>query len=448
MYLRDIEFVLEEVIRFLKLDISEHRKLSFEDAFSTLPDPRHKGGILICGVKAEERLRSLARLAISRSKHVGRLDVLDFVREMKAQIAQRFLKEKRELSSTEADRVVGAALRAGAKKCEARTHLIPCKLVTDKLPEMLAIGPVKFARREQRMAALQPTLDGYAGIGGIEKQLSDDAKRYYGSFDWIVEITLESCQPSISESRSRDIAQYALDCLHLLIGAGYSRHMRIGGRTAQADLRSSIAIGADAAPHITTTRSWDSHTLEDGWWTRIQDNLGYKPVIELMGIALAGAHQFTDQPPMAMRFLDAAAWYGEAARDRFPAARAIKYVTAIERILTTKSEKNITETIARRGAALLERTGYEGAHEADIRRVYKLRSDLVHGTNSPFEMDWPSLKLAEDLSRRIILSFLPFCDARGLKDTDLTTSSLDQAYDRLVSFVQAKSATAALGASN
>lgn len=439
-YLDHFEFVMTEVIRFLNMDWSEHKNLPFEDVLSTLPDPRHPGGFLICGRKAEKVLIAVAELSISRSKYVDRLDKQEFVRGLKDELVQRVMVEKRDLDAKEADRIVGAVLRKRAKTCKPLTHLIPCRLNKDKKAEPINIGPVVLYPLEAGSSRLQSILNGYREKGEIEKMLAEDASDYFNSFDWIIQISLEAAEPSISRTRAEYIAQHTLDCFHLLVGAGRSHRFRVEGPAPSLDRRSRLYLEAGDVPHISSSQTWNDPYLGDGWWQKVSA-LGYGPIVTLMGIALEASHNFINRPPMAMRFLDAAAWYGEAVRDKFAAARAVKYVTAIERVLMTDTKKDVTETLVKRGVALLLRAGYDGDHEKDLREVYDMRSRLVHGSSSPHQDGGLALLKAEDLSRKITLSFLLFCSERRFRDISVSTSDLDEAYRRLVEFYAAETSS-------
>ena len=234
-YADDINFVLSEVARFAKLTILELQELSFEDAIPTLPHPSGQGS-LHCGARAEQRLRDLSELAISRSRFASRIEADPVVKELKKIIIDRFIKERRQLSDREAE----------------------------------------------------------------------------------------------------------------------------------------------------------------------------KP---LMGTAIVTGHGLPKNAPLARRFIDASAWYGEAVRDKFPASRMIKYMTAVERIVTTKNEEGLSETISRRGAALLTMGGI-GNFQTDAKRIkvaYDKRSELIHGSTSPSEQKMGvALREAEFLSRKILLCSLLF----------------------------------------
>ncbi|MCB9930669.1 MAG: hypothetical protein H6844_14805 [Alphaproteobacteria bacterium] len=75
-------------------------------------------------------------------------------------------------------------------------------------------------------------------------------------------------------------------------------------------------------------------------------------------------------------------------RDDVLSSRAVKYVAAIERILTAERQKHIEKTISIRAADLLfdhkRPRGWED-NKNKILTAYKLRSDLLHGAISPHD---------------------------------------------------------------
>lgn len=438
-YAEDIAFVLSEAARFLRMDIADLRKLSFQDFISELPDPSGSGHIII-GVAAERRLRELADTAITRSNFSGRLNADSVLRFLKNEIVSRF-SSKEGVTTKDADRAVGAAIRHASKLIEPLTHLMPCNVTSDAQPTSFALGPVVFRRREIALQSIDATLQKYKDHhknlndknGSLTDKLATDARDYYGSFDWIAEIKIQNCDPITSREQAQRIVQNALDCVHLLTGA-YSSRMRMGGPKFQADIQSTIVITDDGLAKLSKSVGWHSPHFGEDWWANINSR-GADKLIHKMGIAIQYGTDLSSPSPLGQRFLDAAAWYGEAIRDYFPASRLVKYVTAIERILTTKNEEYLSETIASRGAAILVAAGV-GTFAKDykrLKRVYDMRSCIIHGSLSPHESGLgETLRDAEQLSRQIILSALPYYGLKGLQDRTLTIGFLDEAYDRLV----------------
>jgi hypothetical protein len=262
--------------------------------------------------------------------------------------------------------------------------------------------------------------------------LATDTRQYYEAFGWVAEVTIEDCDGPTSRKRARNFVQGALDCLHVLIGSAYSNHMRAGGPIFGTDRRGHIEVDSKGCVELATSVDWLSHELGDDWWSRLNKD-GGDHVLELMGVAIEAAHALPRPAPMAQRFLDAA-WYGEAVRDNFTASRIIKYVTAIERILTTKND-DICQILSNRGAALIHEPGTDDveALRRRFKKVYNLRSDLVHGSRSPLDTGFGSgMREAEELARLVLLRALQLFRREGLENPKISTPQLDDLFVRLI----------------
>lgn len=432
----------------MELKHEDLRQLSFGDAFAMLPHPSGRGH-MICGRAAERRINDLVDRAISRSRYAGRLDHETVVFAIKELIVRRFLREQRELNTRQADRCISAAIKHAAKKLTDLTHLIPCHITPDKSPDHFSIGPVTFRRREKLLSDLEPLLQAYVRqdqqakeMSGGENQhsevhsrkmLLDDAYYYYNGFDWIAKVHIDQCAPSVSERRAFRIAQSALDCLHILLSAAHSSRMCIAGPNYKADRRSHIQIDSDGAAKLSGRIAYRGNSLRDGWWESINSQ-GADQCIRLMGVAIDAGHRLPAAAPLAQRFLDGAAWYGEAVRDEFRAARLIKYVTAMERILVTDDVDDIADTLSKRGASLIIQPRDENLNELRERfkKAYNLRSRLVHGSRSPNEAGLgQGLREAEELARYVLLGSLYFFREDGLMEENISVKQVTENYKRI-----------------
>ena len=114
-------------------------------------------------------------------------------------------------------------------------------------------------------------------------------------------------------------------------------------------------------------------------------------------------------PLFADRFIDACGWYGDAAREPSPAAAAVKFVTAMERLLWTgETGSGITKRVSERLAALCfsVHTWNFAQVEAAVRDAYDLRSALLHGRISKSDPDvGRRLQLCERYARELLLSW-------------------------------------------
>lgn len=455
-YVDDIEFIFSEITRYAKIDPKEliKHESPMDLLTAVLPHPSGSGKMIIGG-NAAKRLRKLAELALSRSQHKGFIEASAVQEKLKVILVNRFLKEARSLNTKEASRAISAAIKQAATKRNDRTHYIPCHLSHQKSPKEFSIGPVSFLQWERVFAKLESSLQAFrdgtsikkndTNISNVRSQYSEkllfDAQNYYSSFEWVAEILVKGCDPAISRRQANRIVQYALDCLHLLLGAAYSNHMRAGGPGFATDSRGHIELNQENDIELSVSSHWKSHNLGEGWWEWINRNDG-DYLVDLMGVAVAKGSNVQQQYELSQRFLDGAAWYGEAVRDEFVASRIVKFVTAIERILVTKNEENLTEVLASRGAAMILDPGQDDFKllQKRFRNIYNLRSRLIHGSRSPLDTAiGSSLGEADHLAQSVLLRSLQFFRREGLELRTVNTSKLDQAFDDLIHWAKLNS---------
>src|SRR5205085_2396212 len=130
-------------------------------------------------------------------------------------------------------------------------------------------------------------------------------------------------------------------CLHLIFGAGHSHKMTVGGPAIVRDKRGQISVLDNEFQFSSSYGGPGSVGFKDDWLTMF-DNPEGQLTLELLGIALEAAVDPQMERPLSDRFLDAAHWFGEAVRESSPAAKVIKYVTALERMFMTDERDNIT----------------------------------------------------------------------------------------------------------
>jgi hypothetical protein len=85
-------------------------------------------------------------------------------------------------------------------------------------------------------------------------------------------------------------------------------------------------------------------------------------------------------PKLRERFERALIWIGRSIEEEDPDIKIINLSTALETILTDKSDKKKGETLAYRMLLLNAHVKKPFIHPAKVLRIYELRSEIIHGS--------------------------------------------------------------------
>jgi hypothetical protein len=223
--------------------------------------------------------------------------------------------------------------------------------------------------------------------------------------------------------------------LHLLFGAGHTKKMTIGGPAITRDKRGKISIVDDDLSFSASYGGPGEVGFNDDW-IGLLDNPDGRELLELCGVALEAAVDVSIERPLSDRFLDSVHWFGEAVRERSPAAKVIKYVTALERMFMTDERDNIADTVSQRIATFCSDPAVSGDFEriaAQARRVYDLRSKLAHGSMSPKDdAVYDGVRIGAQLGRDALLSGLTAFRSDGLRQEAVRSKQIAQWFQSWV----------------
>lgn len=255
---------------------------------------------------------------------------------------------------------------------------------------------------------------------------------YYGAFSWIAEISLRGFEEDKSKETAEAAVRSAVDCLHLLLGYQNTHRLRVGGSTQSWEKRAGIRkVEGNLTWEVSSHSTTDAGSEEE--WPRIFADAGYERALGLCGTALRSIVEPEIERPLSHRFLDAAQWFGEAVRETSKAAKVVKYVTALERILMTDEKADITTTVSSRAAAFcyaIPSKSSLNAWKSEAQRAYAIRSKLVHGSMSP-EADevHEGIRLAAKVSDASIHSVLAALGEEGLLAEKVSAKRLAKWFD-------------------
>lgn len=390
----DAKFVIAECNRIQEqLNRGGLRSIARTDHMSFLPHPSGQGEML-CGNAASSIITDFAKEAAERGGISKRVSLGSVRKELARLFVYRFFKEGREIDMKQIDRLFNTTVKVSQKYLDQITHFIPCHLMNVKDPDSFTLGPVTFHNKLSMVRrVLIQSRSGTKSAkntaqGRHERDLLVRALRYYRNFRWVAEVSVPNCDGPTSNRIAEEAVTASLNCLHLMLGVANTSRMQVGGLDVSGDSRAKLTIGSDGLLEPSLSFSYLGEVIyQDGWSEMLSEPrmLYWK---KLFDVVLEVTVDPELDRPISRRFIDAAQWFGEAARDNSYATKTVKYVTALERLLMTDEKDDISLLVSQRVAALC--FSAEVGRNEWIRRArdaYDLRSRLVHGSISPASLD-------------------------------------------------------------
>lgn len=465
--LTDADYIFKQALEFLKLTAEgwkAHIQANPMDCFYTIPHPKN-GHALIIGAKAFKRFEDIAvRYLKSNPSVKKRSNIHELIEQLRISFSQYFLSGKWQLDQSHVDRWISSASKSIMHKFEALTHYIPCVLFEPVVPKF-HIGPVTFSHineflkdnqsdidmlpitlQNRRRAKIEKKIkDGYPADKLVtDTQLSEQSKRIvemmlnaFRCYNWVAVVAIPKCESDISHERAVFATRGALNIIKLLLGSQYTNHLRIVEDSKRRQVGARLKRKDDGALDLSIEIPIgpEDRTL-NGWADILFKNTG--KFLPVAGNALRLCTDFDTPPHLCTRFIDALHWYGDAISERSPAAKILKFVTAIERICSTGKEhdangveRGITNIVTVRASIFYAQAGQKMFEEAkkEINSIYKCRSELVHGSVSPFsESVYSLVAKTNEVAQLVLLAGLDFFYAQGLEDKNIGELELKNFY--------------------
>jgi hypothetical protein len=452
----DFQFIIERIEWFRTrpgLELIEHVKKHPYDGLEMIgayPDSK------LLGRDAAIRLGVITDRFLKSRPDRRKIDRSHIREEIKSLISVRFLKECRSLDGQSVDSLLGAAYKATVKDFEAREHFIPCTIFLTNKWTRFDVGPVAFFRRDEFDnqfhtpidamrkpgvdAASKPTSEKLPGgaetIGQPKLRVDsfvDQVEDAFKPYNWIAVVSIPDASDKASFGAAIGMVKGALNAIKLLAGGSSSDRIRTahdagipfkGAKLWRAKEKFSAETNSSAPGNV-----WGDEILD------LLTNGSLKPFYRMAANVLRLCMPFNKIPPLGSRFLDALSWYGDAVNDNSSAAKIMKFVTAIERIVGTEeqSDRGVTDIVVNRAALLYSSGGGSlGDCKAEIDELYECRSNLLHGTISPFdESVVAEASRADEIARMILLSGLDLFTALGMESPTMSPKKLRAVFDNL-----------------
>lgn len=439
-----IQFALSEAARFQNLIAEAARSkqlqsLPKDDLLYGLRRP--DGHEWVYGREADRRVFELAIDALRHARLASVASSDPMYKALKSMIVEHFITGRREITLPAVEKAVAAAVRIVRKELADSRHLIPCQLMFVADPDRFSIGPVTFHNRVTFQSIADELVDQHRKVASAKgrKSTAEDVLAYFANFTWVADVTIKGCDQEVGEQRASQAVNAALDFLHLLFGHYHSRKMVVGGPGLEVDRRGTLEV-RNGETRISYLVDSTSAVGFDKGWSEMLDRFGSRQLVDSAGRAIEAIADPTVKRPLAIRFINAASWHGQAVREASPAAAIIKSVTALENLVSTEKSTETTRIVSERSAAMsFDPTGNErlAALIKKMRDIYDLRSRLVHGGLSPFDPEVRSRR-SEVLAavERSLINGLALLDQDGLLDRSLSKTQLGTGLDGLVAWTQ------------
>jgi hypothetical protein len=463
----DVEFIAEKAIWWAKARPEEIRaRLEKQrmDALCSIPHPER--GQLIIGQEANGRFWDIAqRFLDSSPEKKARTNPQEFVEKLRSEFSRRFLKDQRPIDQSNVDKMISTAYKAGEREFETAEHFIPSTLFFTNSVKSFAIGPVRFVHKSEFLQMHKTEFEelrgkiaqrniahaeeliakGYKSLqvdpknaAKVGNQLVDGMLDWFQEFNWVAVVTVPQCEAKVSYNRALFLVRGALNIVKLLLGPWQTDRLRTAEDRGHA-VKAAKLKRVEGEWDISLSRTPKDNVTGDNWLERLQQESGNFFLTASRTLELSAG--LDAAPPLCLRFLDALHWYGDAVAETAPAAKIVKFVTAIERVVGTGLEKDdkgndrgVTEIVTTRAAIFFSRGFGVPFPEAktEINRVYDSRSNLVHGSISPFaDAVADEVSRTKKATRMILLVALDFFNSFGLENPALTEKELRRCYQDL-----------------
>jgi hypothetical protein len=404
----DVQFIFDELQRFRVMPPREVKKYLHEDprnVFAHLDHPSQ--GVLFCGRAAFDRFEGLAKRFIKPGSFQAKsFDPPDYVCALRDAFVELFVDTRRAVNQSAVAKLEKRAEELALATLVQLTHHIPCTLFVEKEPSQFTVGPVTFTRVEKFFEDHESALNEYHRSfaenrqtkpgEGSEKELSAEAvtladrnmqniRSYYSQSGWVASVSVPSCHATFSKDRAERTVDAALDMLRLLIPS------LIQYRRANAPATLSpgweLATDANGKAHASFRLEAKQVSAGEGWhtWAVGEASQFWKPFEKAIELLPTG-----DKPDeLNQRLLDALNWFGQALLEQNAAAKVVKYTAALERLtMTGKVDTGKIEKLIIDRVTMLNQDRTDKKREqirTEIGELYQWRSDLMHGSRSPYD---------------------------------------------------------------
>jgi hypothetical protein len=380
----EIETIFEQMIEIQARMNDGTLKPELKDTWQILPRP--DWGFYVIGDKGEQAVEKLVDYCLGHGGLVGRLQRSTATKDLKKEISDTFLRDKKEISEKSVARMLSRAIRRMKTHLRCHEFFFPAHLAAKSPPQAREFGRVRVrhrsyfqrdwlaARRSPNILAQRHNRNFYA-----------KALKHYRNFDWTIEISTEGLCRDTAERLSRDAADAFLCFLMVALGSSHSEKMSFDGPTT-GGYKSLLSRSNGSDFSGSWVSDWPGSVGLPDDWLSLFDDPPYRTFTEAFESAITAYIECKELTPAARRFLDSIWWFGDGVRETRRGAKIVKFLTAVECLTITSESDEIASVLSKRVGALLASEDDPNAHiewSRKAKRSYSQRSLIIHGHISP-----------------------------------------------------------------
>lgn len=445
-YAKDYDCLIEGVEFFLKLEqeilaqqniggLRLHYEANPEDRLCHIYEPGTRRMVLCrrSGLHAIERMATRLVAEAPNGYDLSRKRIAEIISKKILQVAIDGVTDDEEL----AHRLKTYVTESESEHTEA-SYRLPCVLLHcgpphpdfASPPDQFSLGPVTFQQFKVFANQFRQAL--LSGEKRADEQALDLFSRAGEKYGWVAAVSIPRCARDVSFRRAEEIIEAAINLLKVFIGMRYAKVMRLP-HTSPTRNRETCVL-TDIGNDVKWT--WHGASL-DGALVRGDPVEAMGPSIRVFASELLSKSLTGNRDEATTRLLDALRWFGDASFEESPGVRIVKWIAALERLITTERlYRGIAHNFCKRVALLASGlgTGKVEAAYRDARRAYGLRSDVMHGSRSQNDEHLAlNARFVHDLTREAILGALALHHFLSTEVGDGRIENVGRLYENMAS---------------
>ncbi|MEO5492611.1 MAG: hypothetical protein ABIR08_01130 [Sphingomonas sp.] len=423
--LADIVRLCREQAEFLRTVDPNDIPLSNRMAYFAHIEDRSGETYVEVGMDARIKIQEWCFEHLTRRRWTHLISVSQCAERVQEEIAFRFFKTPQPVDTRTISRIVDALDKSILADVKPHRYFWACHICYGDSPSEFSIGGVRFRPTPQCSFEIDAGLASWSPK--IEVSFAKRIKAFYRTFGWIADVTVETSDEDAAKRMSLLAVQVALTALKLLLSNG-GAESRIRVSEQQNYLMDSAElyfIGEQA--HLTWRQRGGQAPFAPTWWETLNQGDNAYRLRALDAIVRAVTHPI-EQTFFKQKYLSALRWFNDATADTYAGSRIAKFVIVLEALVGWNEREDLAETVADRTAHFVAGYPNEGSPteiKAKVKRIYAVRSELVHGVRDPLGLDLGRIAVdAAHIAHMTLVAFLDWLIFLGIDRQDYDHAKL------------------------